>query len=279
MPDTPAATGQSGPPTTDAAADDAAAAPSAAAGDPRVATPMGTPPDDAGDADDADDAAHAGLTADMHTVQARDAEGAGLGTETLQQTSAHAKSAASSIMSAADGEYDEMATRLSSATTNTDMLNPLEGGFLLNVVHILGGPGAGKGAQVEMIVAKYRCHHFSASDLLRAEAASGSEQGREIERIMKEGMLVPHRITVDLLRRALETTDTPERGFLLDGFPRAVEQAETFEAEVTQSRLLLWLDCSKKTLAARLDGHVDDDDAKAAGIIINKALLTQSASQ
>ena len=263
MPDTPAATGQSGPPTTDAAATAAAAAPSAAAGDPWVATPMGTPPDDADDADNADDAAHAGLTADMHAVQARDAEGAGLGTEALQQTSAHAKSAASSIMSAADGEYDEMATRLSSATTNTDMLNPLEGGFLLNVVHILGGPGAGKGAQVEMIVAKYRCHHFSASDLLRAEAASGSEQGREIERIMKEGMLVPHRITVDLLRRALETTDTPERGFLLDGFPRAVEQAETFEAEVTQSRLLLWLDCSKKTLAARLDGHVDDDDAKA----------------
>ena len=133
------------------------------------------------------------------------------------------------------------------------------------VVHILGGPGAGKGTQGEKIVAKYGCHHFSAGDLLRAEVASGSEQGNEIDALMKEGELVPQSVTISLLRKAIETSENPELGFLLDGFPRAIDQAETFEAEVTKGKLMLWLDCSEDTMTERLlkrgetSGRADDN--------------------
>jgi adenylate kinase len=133
------------------------------------------------------------------------------------------------------------------------------------VVHMLGGPGAGKGTQCAKITAKYGCAWFSAGDLLRAEVASGSEQGKELAAIMTEGQLVPQHVTIGLLKKAMLSSPTPERGFLLDGFPRAVDQAQTFEGEVTRGALMLWLECSEETMEVRLlkrgetSGRSDDN--------------------
>ena len=168
---------------------------------------------------------------------------------------------------AAEGD-DETETAAEAATSGADAAGAAPAVVDLSgysIVHILGGPGAGKGTQGEKIVAKYGCHHFSAGDLLRAEVASGSEQGKELDAIMKEGELVPQSVTIGLLRKALETSEKPERGFLLDGFPRAIDQAETFEAEVTKGKLMLWLDCSEDTMTERLlkrgetSGRADDN--------------------
>eukprot|EP00729_Bicosta_minor_P018078 gene18078-9087_t len=156
-------------------------------------------------------------------------------------------------------------TRRSFTSTEETQAAPAVDLSEYKVVHILGGPGAGKGTQGEKIVAKYGCHHFSAGDLLRAEVASGSEQGNEIDALMKEGELVPQSVTISLLRKAIETSENPELGFLLDGFPRAIDQAETFEAEVTKGKLMLWLDCSEDTMTERLlkrgetSGRADDN--------------------
>ena len=119
-----------------------------------------------------------------------------------------------------------------------------------DVVFVLGGPGSGKGTQCEQLVSKYGFTHFSAGDLLRAEVASGSDQGKELEAIMKEGKLVPSRVTIGLLKKAIATSDGTK--FLIDGFPRALDQAEMFEEEVCACKLVLFFDCPQNVMQERL---------------------------
>ena len=72
--------------------------------------------------------------------------------------------------------------------------------------------------------------HLSAGDLLREEVASGSEKGKEIDGLMKEGKIVPQEVTIALLKAAMSKSSTKK--FLIDGFPRKLDQAEIFESEV-----------------------------------------------
>lgn len=119
------------------------------------------------------------------------------------------------------------------------------------IVFVLGGPGSGKGTQCARIVGEFGYVHLSAGDLLRQEVTKGNERGQMIEDIMKEGKLVPQEITIELLRDAMrQHKDCP--GFLIDGFPREIQQGLQFEQEVVESDFLLFFECSEEVMEQRL---------------------------
>ncbi|KAJ8650476.1 hypothetical protein MRB53_003499 [Persea americana] len=132
----------------------------------------------------------------------------------------------------------------------------------VTVIFILGGPASGKSTQSENIVKRFGYTHLSAGDLLRNEVASGSKNGPMIQKIMKEGKLVPSEITVRLLLGAMEESKSDK--FLIDGFPRSEENRTIFE-NITgiAPEFVLFLDCSeevmKKRLLSRYQGREDDN--------------------
>ena len=134
------------------------------------------------------------------------------------------------------------------------------------VIFVIGGPGCGKGTQCDLIVKKYGFTHLSTGDLLREEVASGSEQGKRLNEIMQSGKLVSLDEMLSLLKKAIETKSASSKGFLIDGYPREVEQAIRFENEVAKCSLILYFEVCDKTLISRLvergktSGRVDDNE-------------------
>ncbi|KAJ5936344.1 hypothetical protein N7454_004979 [Penicillium verhagenii] len=146
----------------------------------------------------------------------------------------------------------------------------------VTVVFFLGGPGSGKGTQSANLVKDYGFVHLSAGDLLRAEQVrEGSEYGAMIKNYITEGKIVPMEVTVALLSNAMAEslkTAPPAAGtkarFLIDGFPRKLDQAVFFEATVCPSELVLFLDCPEAVMETRLlkrgeTSGRDDDNAES----------------
>lgn len=98
---------------------------------------------------------------------------------------------------------------------------------MLNIV-LLGPPGAGKGTQAEKIVKKYGIPQISTGDIFRANIKNGTDLGKKAKEYMDKGELVPDELVVDLVKDRLEQDDCKE-GFMLDGFPRTVFQAEELD--------------------------------------------------
>ena len=98
----------------------------------------------------------------------------------------------------------------------------------MNIV-LMGLPGAGKGTQADKIVEKYDIPHISTGDMFRAAIKGGTELGLEAKSFMDKGALVPDEVTIGIVRERLSAADCAE-GFLLDGFPRTVPQAEALES-------------------------------------------------
>ncbi len=94
---------------------------------------------------------------------------------------------------------------------------------------LFGPPGAGKGTQAADMVAKYNLHHISTGDLLRKEMANGTELGLKAKSIIEAGNLVPDRIVEGMIESEFNNVKDVD-GFLLDGFPRTVAQAEALDA-------------------------------------------------
>ncbi|KAK5720237.1 bifunctional uridylate/adenylate kinase [Elasticomyces elasticus] len=137
------------------------------------------------------------------------------------------------------------------------------------VVFVLGGPGAGKGTQCANIVRDYGFQHLSAGDLLRAEQdREGSEFGDMIKTYIKEGQIVPMEVTIQLLENAMTHAIEKEnkRKFLIDGFPRKMDQAIAFEEKVVPSKFTLFFDVSEEEMRKRLlkrgetSGRSDDNE-------------------
>ncbi|MCD8023695.1 MAG: adenylate kinase [Lachnospiraceae bacterium] len=98
---------------------------------------------------------------------------------------------------------------------------------------MLGAPGAGKGTQAKMIAAKYQVPHVSSGDIFRANIKNGTELGKKAKEYMDQGLLVPDELTVDLVIDRLSWEDC-KNGYILDGFPRTIPQAETLDAALAK---------------------------------------------
>eukprot|EP00249_Psilotum_nudum_P036930 c906_g1_i1 orf=245-1582(-) len=117
-------------------------------------------------------------------------------------------------------------------------------------IFILGGPGSGKGTQCKRMVRDFGYTHVSTGDLLRNEVKSGTMIGKEVDHLMKEGRLVPMHITITLLENAIQSARC--KHFLIDGFPRSVEQAYAYEEKIGRPALVINLICSLSTMEKRL---------------------------
>ena len=93
---------------------------------------------------------------------------------------------------------------------------------------LLGPPGAGKGTQADVLVKKLLVPHISTGDMFRAAISNGTELGKEAKEYMDKGQLVPDIVTVGIIRDRISMSDCRE-GFLLDGFPRTLPQAEALD--------------------------------------------------
>ena len=94
---------------------------------------------------------------------------------------------------------------------------------------MLGAPGAGKGTQAKQIAAKYNIPHISTGDIFRANIKNGTELGKKAKEYMDQGLLVPDELTCDLVMDRIAEDDA-KNGFVLDGFPRTIPQAEALTA-------------------------------------------------
>ncbi|EPQ58506.1 UMP-CMP kinase [Gloeophyllum trabeum ATCC 11539] len=147
----------------------------------------------------------------------------------------------------------------------------------VTVIFVLGGPGAGKGTQCDKLVREFDFCHLSAGDLLRAEQnREKSEYGELIRTYIKEGQIVPMEITIKLLENAMRAALAEGRAgegwaegkgrFLIDGFPRKMDQALKFDEEVCQSSLVLFFTTTEEVMLKRLlkrgetSGREDDNE-------------------
>ncbi len=98
---------------------------------------------------------------------------------------------------------------------------------------MLGAPGAGKGTQAKQIAGKYGIPHISTGDIFRANIKEGTELGKKAKEYMDQGLLVPDELTCDLVVDRINQDDC-KNGFVLDGFPRTIPQAEALDAALTK---------------------------------------------
>ena len=98
---------------------------------------------------------------------------------------------------------------------------------------MLGAPGAGKGTQAKKIAAKYGIPHISTGDIFRANIKEGTELGKKAKTYMDQGLLVPDELVVDLVVDRLQQDDC-KKGYVLDGFPRTIPQAESLDTALAK---------------------------------------------
>ena len=116
---------------------------------------------------------------------------------------------------------------------------------------LLGPPGAGKGTLAEMLEERKGLSHISTGDLLRKEVKENTSLGKEAKRFMEKGLLVPDALVVEVLKKNLNL----DRGFVLDGFPRNINQAEMLEENGIDIDLAINLRVRDSTVISRLSGR------------------------
>uniref|UniRef100_A0A669P9R7 Adenylate kinase isoenzyme 5 n=1 Tax=Phasianus colchicus TaxID=9054 RepID=A0A669P9R7_PHACC len=119
---------------------------------------------------------------------------------------------------------------------------------ILDIFPHKGGPGSGKSSQCEQLAKKYGFTHLSTADLLQNELSSLSERSKFIKDIMECGEPVPGDIVLELLKEAMITSLGDTKGFLIDGYPRELKEAEEFESKIGEPKLVFCLDCSAESM-------------------------------
>jgi len=147
---------------------------------------------------------------------------------------------------------------------------------------LLGTPGAGKGTQCKRIVARYGLLHLSSGDILRRERAEGAELGRKAQGYMDSGALVPDEIIVKMMTEAIRKA--PDGGFILDGFPRTVNQAAELDESLASANqkmdAILNLNIDDRVVVQRMTGrrscpqcgavyHIENLKPKVEGVCDN----------
>ncbi|HXH98904.1 MAG TPA: adenylate kinase [Sphingobacteriaceae bacterium] len=137
---------------------------------------------------------------------------------------------------------------------------------MLNIV-LFGPPGAGKGTQSQKLIDKYQLIHLSTGDLLRNEISQGTELGLEAKKLMDQGILVPDEVVIGMISNKLDVNKSAN-GFIFDGFPRTVAQAEALDellkSKNTQIACMVALEVNDDELERRLlirgkdSGRLDD---------------------
>lgn len=141
---------------------------------------------------------------------------------------------------------------------------------MFNLV-IFGPPGAGKGTQSEKIIEKYQLAHISTGDMFRMHISNDTELGQKVKQILADGLLVPDSVTIEMLED--EVSRNPDaKGFIFDGFPRTVPQAEALDTFLNGKGfgidLVLQLDVNQEVITERIaerqkiSGRADDDASK-----------------
>jgi adenylate kinase len=141
---------------------------------------------------------------------------------------------------------------------------------MLNLV-IFGPPGAGKGTQSAKLIEKYQLKHISTGDMFRMHISQETELGKRVKQILADGLLVPDSVTIDMLEE--EVQNNPQaKGFIFDGFPRTVPQAEALDAFLASKgesvNRVVKLDVTEAEIKNRIaerqkiSGRADDDAEK-----------------
>lgn len=139
---------------------------------------------------------------------------------------------------------------------------------MLNIV-LFGPPGAGKGTQSEKLIAKYNLDHLSTGDLFRKHLGEGTELGQLAKKYMDEGKLVPDKVVIGMVDEKIKSTEDGQ-GFIFDGFPRTVAQAEALDKLLDRNSMeisgMIALEVPEDVLKERItgrgqtSGRTDDQD-------------------
>ena len=117
----------------------------------------------------------------------------------------------------------------------------------------IGPPGIGKGTYAKAISQKYGIPHISTGDIFREEIAKGSELGRKVKEYVDKGLLVPDEIVIEVVKKRLSQPDCA-RGFILDGFPRTLKQAEALD-QITRIDAVLLFNAPLEIIIERVSGR------------------------
>ncbi len=119
---------------------------------------------------------------------------------------------------------------------------------------LMGAPGAGKGTQAEIISEKFQIPAISTGEILRAAIKAGTELGKTAQSFMDSGNLVPDEVVIGIIKEHL-SSDACKNGFILDGFPRSVAQAEALESFGVKIDAVLAIEVEDERIVARMGGR------------------------
>ena len=136
-------------------------------------------------------------------------------------------------------------------------------------VILLGAPGAGKGTQASAICDKYQIPQISTGDMLRAAVKAGSDLGKTVEQIMKSGGLVSDDLIIDLIKDRIQQDDC-KNGFLFDGFPRTIPQADALKENGIAIDHVVEIDVADEEIVKRMSGRrVHEPSGRTYHVIYN----------
>lgn len=111
------------------------------------------------------------------------------------------------------------------------------------ITFVTGAPGSGKGTQCEKLVEEFGYTHISVGDVIRNEIKKGTRDGERLQQFANQGRNCPLELTMQLLINALVAN--PSQNYLIDGFPREIDQCHYFETHVCEAQTVLFYDCSQ----------------------------------